>query len=60
LDTGEIGDKVRFDATQTDEFMLPLLKSEKFKEYVNQKYGIAYGNIMGETDPILLQEEEDA
>jgi RecA/RadA recombinase len=60
LATGEIGDKVRFDATQTDEFMLPLLKSEKFKEYVNQKYGIAYGNIMGESNPILLQEEEDA
>jgi RecA/RadA recombinase len=59
-DTGEVGDKVRFDATQTDEFMLPLLKSNKFKDYVNQKYGIAYGNIMGETDPILLQEEEDA
>jgi len=60
LATGEIGDKVRFDATQTDEFMLPLLKSDKFKEYVNQKYGIAYGNIMGESNPILLQEEEDA
>ena len=60
LATGEIGDKVRFDATQTDEFMLPLLKSVKFKEYVNQKYGIAYGNIMGESNPILLQEEEDA
>jgi len=58
--TGEIGDKVRFEATQTDDFMLPLLKNEKFKEYVNQKYGIAYGNIMGESNPILLQEEEDA
>ena len=58
--TGEIGDKVRFEATQTDDFMLPLLKDEKFKEYVNQKYGIAYGNIMGESNPILLQEEEDA
>jgi RecA/RadA recombinase len=58
--TGEIGDKVRFEATQTDAFMLPLLKDVKFKEFVNQKYGIAYGNIMGETTPILLQEEEDA
>jgi RecA/RadA recombinase len=59
-ESGEVGDKVRFDATQTDEFMLPLVKSDKFKEFVNQKYGIAYGSIMGETDPILLQEEEDA
>ena len=57
--SGEIGDKVRFEATQTDDFMLPLLKDEKFKEYVNQKYGIAYGNIMGESNPILLQEEEE-
>ena len=57
-ETGEIGDKVRFDATQTDEFMLPLLKSDKFKEFVNQKYGIAYGNIMGET-PILEEENDE-
>jgi RecA/RadA recombinase len=56
-ETGEIGDKVRFDVTQTDEFMLPLLKSVKFKEFVNQKYGIAYGNIMGETS--VLEEEAD-
>ena len=54
-DTGEIGEKVRFVATQTDEFMLPLLNNVKFKEFVNQKYGIAYGNIMGET-PILEEE----
>ena len=30
-DTGEIGEKVRFVATQTDEFMLPLLNNVKFK-----------------------------
>lgn len=57
-DTGEIGEKVRFVATQTDEFMLPLLNDDKFKEYVTKKYGIAYGNIMGETP--LLEETEDA
>ena len=56
--TGEIGDKVRFDATQTDEFWQPLLKNESFKEFVNEKYGIAYGNIMGET--AILEETEDA
>lgn len=55
--TGEIGDKVRFDATQTDEFWQPLLKDKEFKEYVNEKYGIAYGNIMGETP--VLEEETD-
>lgn len=58
-ETGEVGDKVRFDATQTDDFMLPLLKSEKFKDFVNQKYGIAYGNIMGET-PVLEEMEEES
>jgi hypothetical protein len=57
--TGEIGDKVRFDATQTDEFWQPLLKNESFKEFVNAKYGIAYGNIMGE-NPVLEEEPEDA
>jgi len=57
--TGEIGDKVRFDATQTDEFWQPLLKNESFKEFVNAKYGIAYGNIMGE-NPVLEKEPEDA
>jgi RecA/RadA recombinase len=57
--TGEIGDKVRFEATQTDEFMVPLLTNDKFKEYVNQKYGIAYGNIMGET-PVLEEMEEES
>ena len=56
--TGEIGEKVRFDATQTDEFWQPLLKNESFKEFVNEKYGIAYGNIMGET--AILEETEDA
>jgi hypothetical protein len=50
--TGEIGDKKRFVDTQTAEFMEPFLTDIKFKEFVNQKYGIAYGSIMGET-PVL-------
>ena len=57
-ETGELGDKVRFDGTQTAEFMEPFLKDEKFKEYVTNKYGIAYGSIMGETP--VLEEEQDA
>lgn len=55
-ETGEIGDKIRFSATQTSEFMEPILKSQKFKDYVRNKYAIAYGNIMGET---AILEEED-
>jgi len=50
--TGEIKDKVRFDATQTSDFMEPLLADKDFNDYVRQKYAIAYGNIMGES-PIL-------
>jgi RecA/RadA recombinase len=57
-ETGEIGNKVRFDATQTPEFMEPLLKDEKFYEFVKQKYAIAYGSIMGE-DTVLEEVEED-
>jgi hypothetical protein len=40
--------------------MEPILNDVKFKEFVKQKYEIAYGNIMGESNPVLLQEEEDA
>jgi hypothetical protein len=55
--TGEIGDKVRYDATQTPDFMEPLLKNEEFRQYVKQKYEIAYGSIMGES--AILEEETD-
>ena len=41
-ETGEVKEKVRFDATQTDDFMLPLIKSDKFKDFVNQKIGRAH------------------
>jgi RecA/RadA recombinase len=56
-ETGELGDKVRFDGTQTADFMEPFLKDEKFKSYVTNKYGIAYGSIMGDT-PELQEVEE--
>ena len=47
--TGEIdGNKVRESDTSNKEFWKDILKSEKFKEYVKQKYSIAYGSIMGE------------
>jgi hypothetical protein len=58
--TGEIGEKKRIADTSTPEFMEPILNDVKFKDFVKQKYEIAYGNIMGESNPILLQEEEDA
>ncbi len=55
--TGEIGDKKRFAETQTAEFMEPLLADSDFKEYVRDKYAIAYGSIMGET-PVLEEADE--
>ena len=58
--TGEIGDKKRIADTATAEFMESILKDSKFKDFIKHKYEIAYGNIMGESDPILLQEAEDA
>jgi RecA/RadA recombinase len=58
-ETGEIGQKYRFDDTQTPEFMESILQNKDFQEYVRKKYGIAYGSIM-ESDKVLLQEEESA
>jgi RecA/RadA recombinase len=57
-ETGELGDKVRYDATQMANFMEPLLSDKKFKEYVRQKYAISFGSIMGET-PMVEETEED-
>ena len=57
--TGEVGDKKRIADTSTPEFMEPILKDPKFKEFIKHKYEIAYGNIMGET-PVLEEEAEDA
>jgi len=58
--TGEIGEKKRIADTSTPEFMEPILKDPKFKEFIKHKYEIAYGRIMGENDPILLQETNEA
>jgi len=59
-ETGEFGDKKRIADTSTSEFMEPILKDPKFKEFIKHKYEIAYGSIMGENDPILLQETNEA
>lgn len=59
-ETGEIGNKIRFDATQTSDFMESILQNEKFKEYVRSRYAIAYGSIMGEDSVLEIQGEETA
>ena len=57
-ETGELGDKKRYDATQTEEFWKDLLSSPKFAEYVRKKYEISYGSIMGNVD-VLESAEVD-
>ena len=59
--TGEIGDRVRFEATQTDEFWKDLINDNDFKEYVKRKYEIAYSSIMGEgaESPVVETEDEE-
>ena len=60
-DTGEVEDKkYREKETDTKEFWDSILNDSSFSEFVIKKYGIAYGNIMGENSPTLLLEEEDA
>jgi RecA/RadA recombinase len=60
-DTGEVEDKkYREKETDTKEFWDSILNDPSFSEFVIKKYGIAYGNIMGENSPTLLLEEEDA
>lgn len=55
-ETGEIGDKKRFDDTQTPEFWNDILANDKFKEYVRKRYEITYGSILGQ-DPVLEEKE---
>jgi RecA/RadA recombinase len=57
--TGEIGDKVRFDVTQTEAFWKDILLNESFKEYVSKKYEISYGSIL-QTEELVHAEAEDA
>ncbi len=57
--TGEIGDKKRFTETQTADFMEPLLADSDFKDYVRDKYAIAYGSIMGD-NPVLEETTDEA
>ena len=56
--TGEIGDKKRFAETQTAAFMEPLLADTDFKDFVREKYAIAYGSIMGES-PVLEEPADE-
>jgi len=56
-ETGEIAsEKYREADTGTKEFWADILKSKKFKDFIKQKYSIAYGSILGENE--VLEEQE--
>ena len=57
-ETGEIGDKKRYDDTQKEEFWKSILADESFQKFVREKYEVAFGNIMGQDS--VLEETEDA
>ena len=56
-DTGEIGDKKRYDDTQQESFWKEILEDDSFVEFVRKKNEITYGSIMGED--AILEEAED-
>jgi RecA/RadA recombinase len=60
MSTGEIGQKYREADTHHKDFWGDILKNEKFKEFVRQKYAIAYGSIMAEDTVLEETETEDA
>lgn len=60
-ETGELGTNKRMADTNNAEFWDPILKNQKFKEYVRNKYGISHGNLLGENSEFTeLEEGQDA
>ena len=49
--TGELGAKMRETDTDSKDFWKDILNDKKFKEFIKQKYSIAFGSI--------IQEEQD-
>lgn len=60
-DTGELGTNKRLADTNCAEFWEPIFRTQKFKDYVKNKYGIAHGSLL-ENAPVLedLDETENA
>jgi len=55
-ETGEIGNKYRFDDTLNKEFWDSILKNPEFKEYITKKYGIGYGSLLS-AEKVVEQSE---
>ena len=56
-DTGELGDKKRLADTQQESFWKDILSDESFKQFVKEKYEVAFGNIMGQNTEEVEAEE---
>jgi hypothetical protein len=46
METGEVGDKTRLKDTDNKEFWLPILKNEKFQNYIKNTYQVASDAII--------------
>ena len=57
FETGEVGEKHRLADIMNAEFWDPILSNQPFNNFIQQKYGMAYGNIMGEIE--VLEEKAD-
>jgi RecA/RadA recombinase len=56
-ETGEVGDKKRLADTQQESFWKDILTDESFKQFVKEKYEVAFGNIMGQdTEEVQVEE----
>ena len=51
MDTGEVEDKkYRLADTNTKDFWLPIVTSQRFNEYIQQKYQVSHGSIIREDE----------
>ena len=55
VQTGEVGPKVRYDQTLTEEFWQPIFDNTDFKEFVKKQYTIGYQNQV-DFDDIVVEE----
>ena len=62
LETGEVEDKKhRIKDTNTKEFWMPILTSQKFQDYIRNQYEVAHGSIMkdGEVEEYMNDSDDE-
>lgn len=58
-ETGEVGEMVKFDATQTDEFLGKILNNKTFKQFVIDKYKMSSSTEQDDVDLDDIDELDD-